>query len=163
MAVAYAKRHKDTYSAVLWLNTRDEDSLKQSFVRLANQILQVHPSASQLSSVDMDGNPDVAIAAVKAWLNLSDNKRWLMIYDNYDNPKDPGNSDPSAMDIRKYLPESYQGSLIIMTQSSQVKIGHSIRLGKLENKRDSLRILSNTSGRKGLMNGKDYLDLGVHL
>ena len=30
LTVAYAKRHKDSYSAVFWLNIKDEDSLKQS-------------------------------------------------------------------------------------------------------------------------------------
>ena len=45
LAVAYAKRHKDNYSAIFWLNIKDEDSLKQSFAKVARQILQEHPSA----------------------------------------------------------------------------------------------------------------------
>ena len=37
LTVAYAKRHKDNYSAIFWLNIKDEeDSLKQSF---ANQLI----------------------------------------------------------------------------------------------------------------------------
>ena len=82
-----------------------------------------------------------------------------MIYDNYDNPKLPGNTDPAAVDIRKFLPESYQGSVIITTRSSQVKIGHPIRIRKLEDVRDSVKILSNASRREGLIDGKDFLDL----
>jgi hypothetical protein len=82
-----------------------------------------------------------------------------MIYDNYDNPKLLGNADPAAVDIRKFLPESYQGSVIITTRSSQVKIGHIIRIRKLENTRDSLKILSNASRREELINGMDFLDL----
>ena len=82
-----------------------------------------------------------------------------MIYDNYDNPKLPGNTDPAALDIRKFLPESYQGAVIITTRSSQVKIGHQIQIRKLESVHDSLEILSNTSRREGLMNGEDYPDL----
>jgi DNA replication protein DnaC len=57
LAVAYAKRHKDNYSAIFWLNIKDEDSLKQSFAKVAKQILREHPSASRLSSVDMKGEP----------------------------------------------------------------------------------------------------------
>jgi len=78
----------------------------------------------------------------------------LLVYDNYDNPKLPGNPDPSAVDIQKYLPESYHGSVIITTRSSQVKIGRRLRVGKLENIEHSLEILSNTSGRDGAMNGE---------
>ena len=159
LAVAYAIRHKDSYSAILCLNIKDEDSVKQSFATVAKQILRQHPSASRLSSVDMKGNLDEIVDAVKAWLSLPNNTRWLMIYDNYDNPKVPGNKDPAIVDIQKFLPESYQGSVIITTRSSQVKIGHSLPVRKLKVVSDSLEILSNTSRREGLIDGKDFLDM----
>src|ERR1700722_16147505 len=161
LTVAYAKRHKDNYSAILWLNIKDEDALKQSFAKVARQIPREHPSASRLSSVDMKENLDEVIDAVKAWLSLPNNTRWLIIYDNYDNPKLPGNMDPVALDIRKFLPESYQGSVIITTRSSQVRIGHTIQIRKLENVRDSLKILSNASRLEGLINSMDFLDLYI--
>jgi hypothetical protein len=159
LTVAYTKRYKDSYSAIFWLNIKDEDSLKQSFAKVAKQILQEHPSASRISGIDTDGDLDRVIDAVKAWLSLPNNTRWLMIYDNYDNPKLPGNTDPAAVNIIKFLPESYQGSVIITTRSSQVKIGHPIRVKKLENLSDSLKILSNVSRREGLIDGKNIPDL----
>jgi hypothetical protein len=159
LTVAYAKRHKDNYSAIFWLNIKDEYSLRQSFAKVARQILQEHPSASRLSSVDIKKEFDEVIDAVKSWLSLPSNTRWLMIYDNYDNPKLPGSTDPASLDIRKFLPEAYQGSIIITTRSSQVKIGHRIHITKLHNVRDSLEILSDTSNREGLMNGEHSLDL----
>jgi hypothetical protein len=157
LSVAYAKRYKDSYSAIFWLNIKDEDSLKQSFARVARQILREHPSANQLSNVDTNKNHDDVVDAVKAWLSRPNNTRWLMIYDNYNNPKLPRSTDPAAIDIRKFLPESYQGSIIITTRSSQVRIGHSIQLRKLTDVCDSLEILSNASRRKGLINGKEHL------
>jgi AAA ATPase-like protein len=159
LAIAYAKRYKDNYSAIFWLNIKDEDSLKQSFAKAAKQILRDHPSASRLGSVDIEENLDGVIDAVKEWLSLANNTRWLMIYDNYDNPKLPDNTDPVAVDIHKFLPESYQGSVIITTRSSQVKIGHTIRIRKLEDVRDSVKILSNASRREGLIDGKGFVDL----
>jgi hypothetical protein len=153
LSVAYAKRHKENYSATFWLNIKDEDSLKQSFTKVAKRILQEHPSASRLSSVDTNGDLSEVVDAVKAWLSLPDNTRWLMIYDNYDNPKVSGNPDPTAVDIRKYLPESYQGSVIITTRSSKVKIGHKMQIRKLENLHDCLAVLENASGREELING----------
>jgi hypothetical protein len=161
LTVAYAKLYKDNYSAIFWLNIKDEVSLKQSFAKVARQILREHPSASPLSSVDMKENLDEVIDAVKAWLSLPNNTRWLIIYDNYDNPKLPGNTDPAVVDIRKYLPESYQGSVIITTRSSQVKIGHSMRVGKLKDVKESLQILSYASGRECNIDGKLYSDLCV--
>ena len=155
LAVAYAKRHKNNYSAIFWLNIKDEDSLKQSFARVARQILREYPSARWLSSVDLK-NLDQVIDAVKAWQGLPYNTRWLMIYDNYDNPKLASNKDPAAVDIAQFLPDVYQGSVLITTRSSQVQIGHLIRITKLQDLRDSLQILSNASYRKGVIDSKLY-------
>jgi hypothetical protein len=161
LSVAYAKRHKHSYSAVFWLNIKDEDSLKQSFAKVAKQISREHPLANRLRIVDGKENPDEVVDAVKAWLSLPNNTRWLIIYDNYDNPKLLGNADPAAVDIRRFLPESYQGCIIITTRSSQVKIGHLIQIRKLEDIRDSLEISSSVSKREGLINGIDFVNLYV--
>ena len=66
LTVAYAKRHRDSYSAIFWLNIKDEDALKQSFANVARQILREHPSASWLSNVDIKENFEVVIDAVSA-------------------------------------------------------------------------------------------------
>ncbi|KAG4429439.1 hypothetical protein IFR05_015080 [Cadophora sp. M221] len=158
LAVAYAKRHKDDYSAIFWLNIKDEDSLKQSFARVARQILREHPSARWLSNVDMK-NLDEVIDAVKEWQGLPYNTRWLMIYDNYDNPRLVSNKDPAAVDITKFLPQVYQGSVLITTRSSEVEIGRLIQVTKLRDVRDSLQILSNTSRREGILDDADATKL----
>jgi hypothetical protein len=157
LSIAYAKRHRENHSAIFWLNAKDENSLKQSFAKIAGQILREYPSASYLSSLDLQGKPDKMVYAVKAWLSLPNNTRWLLVYDNYDTPKFPGNVDPTALDIRKYLPESYQGSVIITTRSAQVGIGHRIRVKKLENVHDCLEILGNASMRYVSADGEWFL------
>src|SRR5438045_8867232 len=111
----------------------------------------------------MKGNLDEVIDAVKSWLSLPNNTRWLMIYDNYDNPKLASNIDPAAVDIRKFLPESYQGSVIITMRSPQVRIGHRIQITKLKNLQESLEILLNSSRRERLINGGHFLDLWMQL
>ncbi|KAL5327530.1 hypothetical protein ACEPPN_005229 [Leptodophora sp. 'Broadleaf-Isolate-01'] len=126
LAATYTKRHKDSYSAIFWLNINDKDTLKQSFVKVIKRIQRDYPSATRLSNIDTNQSLDEVVDAVKAWLSLRNNTRWLMIYDNYDNPKLPGKTDPTAVDISKFLPESYQGSIIITTRLSQVRIGHLI-------------------------------------
>jgi NB-ARC domain len=153
LAIAYTKRHKEKYTAVFWLNANDGDSLQLSFRDIAQQVLENHPSASRLASVDLD-DLDQVVHTVKAWLGLQNNTRWLMIYDNYDNPRTPGNAaDRSALDIRRFLPGSDHGSIVITTRSSQVSQGHRIHVQKLLDVREGLEILSYTSGRKGIENG----------
>lgn len=76
------------------------------------------------------------------------------MFDNYDNPKVPGNADPGVVDIRQYLPEAHHGSVIVTTRSSKVSVGRRVKVGKLEDVRDSLQILSDASNREGVMDGE---------
>ncbi|KAI1324941.1 hypothetical protein F5Y16DRAFT_379657, partial [Xylariaceae sp. FL0255] len=94
----------DNYSAIFWINIKDEDFLKQSF---------------------------------------------LLVYDNYDNPKLPftTTTEPTVIDIRKYFSEAYQGLIIITTRLSQVKIGYTLQMAKLRNLDNSLEILRTTLKR----------------
>ncbi|KAH8595393.1 hypothetical protein B0O99DRAFT_155706 [Bisporella sp. PMI_857] len=163
LAVAYAKQHKDNYSAVFWLNIKDKNSLMQSFVKIAKQISREHPTVSWLSNVATKENLDEVVDAVKAWLSLPSNTRWLIIYDNYDNPKIAGNTDPNSVDIYTFLPESHQGSIIITTRSSQVELGCCIQIRKLGNVGDSLVILSSVSRRQELVNDPDAVKLAEEL
>jgi AAA+ ATPase superfamily predicted ATPase len=50
LCVAYAKRHKDNYSAIFWLNTKDEDSLKQSLAKPASPRVQLLEILSRFST-----------------------------------------------------------------------------------------------------------------
>ena len=116
LAIEYIRKHKEKYTAIFWLNANDEDSLRLSFRGIAQQVLKYHPSTEILSSVDLEGDLDGVVRAVKAWLDLQDNTRWLMVYDNYDNPRTANHSDRSTVDVRQYLPESDRGSVIITTR-----------------------------------------------
>lgn len=128
MAIEYARRHKEKYTAIFWLNANDEDSLKLSFRDVAQQILRDHPSTSMLANVDLEGELDQVVNAVKAWLSLRMNTGWLVLYDNYDNPRTPDSSDRSAVDIRLYFPRTDHGSIIITTRSSQVTQGQRLHI-----------------------------------
>jgi AAA+ ATPase superfamily predicted ATPase len=154
LAVAYAKRHRNDYSAVFWLNSKDEGTLKQSFAKMVKRIFRDHPSSTYLKTVVGSGDLDEAVNATKRWLSNPGNNRWLLVYDNYDEPKLTGNKDPRAFDIRPFLPEAYQGAIVITTRSSQVKIGYLIPMRKLQDIQHSLEILSHTSGRRDLSNGE---------
>ncbi|ETS76266.1 hypothetical protein PFICI_11653 [Pestalotiopsis fici W106-1] len=150
LTVAYAKQYRDEYSAIFWFNIKDETSIRQSFAKVAKQILQQHPDASHLGSLDLERNDSEIVEAVKAWLSLPNNTRWLVVYDNYDNPKLPNSTDTTGIDIRRFFPVAYQGSIVITTRLSQVDIGYRIRIKKLEDMDDSLMILLATSGRSNL-------------
>jgi tetratricopeptide (TPR) repeat protein len=187
LAAAYIKRHHTDYSAVVWLNARDETSLKQSFAHAAERILQQHPSTVYIQNAIKDRDLDQITDAVKRWLGEIRNNRWLAIYDNYDDPKfhkstsgqetskengkgEPGTaslesqiSPEKGFDIRPFFPSTYQGAIIITTRSSDVRLGEVVRVGKLKDIHDSLRILASTSHRQGLDNDDAALRLAQRL
>ena len=156
LAIAYAKAHRSEYSAIFWLNIKDEISVKQSYTRIARQILREYPQAGQFGAIMDESRLDeaTAVAAVKRWLEHTKNTQWLMIFDNYDNPRMSGDADSSAVNIEEFLPEAYHGSMIITTRSARVNIGQPLRVTKMEDVRDSLRILSDASGREDAMKGQ---------
>lgn len=154
LALAYARRYRNDYSAVFWFNIQDEVLLKQSFVKAAKRILQYHPSALRLVGLDLTGNLDSVVESVNAWLGELDNTRWLAIFDNYDNPKLRDVEDPAAVDIRRYLPEADQGSVIITTRSARVTIGEFMSIPKLAIREESVDILSSMSRRELSLEGK---------
>lgn len=181
LAIAFAKRYRAKFSAVVWLDARDEATLKQSFVKTGERILQEHPSITYLEQAVANQDVDGVVKAVKRWFDESSNKLWLIIYDNYDHPQLGGTSgldnsvhdteDESELagsseqttslavkpfDIRPFLPWSYHGAIIVTTRSSTVKIGQTIRLGKLKCIEDSLQILESTSNRQHLGQGNEH-------
>lgn len=145
LAVTYIKRYRDKYSAIFWLNIKDEISIQDSFIKVASQIVQQHPDASSLGALNLQKDRNEVIEAVKAWLSLPNNTKWLLVYDNYDNPKSEVKSD--GIDIEQYLPGAFQGSMIITTRLSDIDIGQQIAIRKLEAIEDSLEILATTSHR----------------
>jgi hypothetical protein len=170
LAIAYMKRHRDDYSATIWLNARDETSLNQSFRDAAVRILREHPHLTYMQMAVSDKDSDASLA-VKRWLDESRNGQWLLVYDNYDHPKMGSDAREAAVDtasssdqlgevdceagydIRHHLPDTDHGAVIVTTRSSTVQIGELLRLQKLRKTEDSLRILESTSGRKGTQNG----------
>ncbi|EXL39973.1 hypothetical protein FOCG_17423 [Fusarium oxysporum f. sp. radicis-lycopersici 26381] len=176
LTIAFVKRNHAHYSAVFWMNATDEETLKQSFLKAAERILQEHPFVVYLERAVAHQDVDETVKAVKRWLSQrSNNNRWLIIYDNYDHPRFSGNAGMDAhmhdaksqsthkrsswqndgivlkaFDIRPFFPESHHGAIIVTTRSSTVKLGLTMRLSKLKRINDSLQILESTSNRERL-------------
>jgi hypothetical protein len=161
LALTYAQRHRDEYSAVFWVNSKDVDALKQGYAAAARRIYREHPSLVHLKTVAEGSSLDDAVEAVKRWLSDPQNKRWLVIYDNYDTPKLPGHNEPGTFDIRPFLPKAHHGAVLITTRSSQLRLGPLVAVKKLQNIEHSLTILSHASGRDGLSSSRRNLPLIV--
>ena len=125
-------RSRASYLAVFWSNIQDETLIKESFAKAAKRILRYYPSANRLSSVYLNGDLNEVVEAVNACLGEVGNTRWLAIYDNYDSPKVRGTEDAAAVDIGRFLPDADQGSVIVTTRSSQLRVDNAFRCGTLQ-------------------------------
>lgn len=84
----------------------------------------------------------------RQWLSQQGNDKWLIVYDNYDNPRLPGIDNATGYDIRAYFPSRAQGSILITTRSPRLTFGKQLRVTKLQDIDQSLVILTTRSGRK---------------
>ncbi|VUC28876.1 unnamed protein product [Clonostachys rosea] len=175
LSVAYAKSYEQHYSAVIWLNAKDETSLRQSFSQAAERIWQHHASLGHMRVALESGNSEQILAAVKQWLDQPNNVRWLLIFDNYDNPEfgsiDAGggtqrqsrNKVPAGYDIRSYFPYNYQGAIIVTTRIPIIGVGEMLPLGKFQHISASLELLSMASHREEVLQDPAAIELVRHL
>jgi hypothetical protein len=155
-AIHFAYQYRQDYTAVLWFNAKDEDTLRQSFVRNANRLPKGAIPLNLLDSLTDLSSLQNLVQAVKQWFDQPRNDRWLLIFDNVDNPMISQNRDNSSYDILPYFPEAAHGSIIVTTRWSSLDIGKLVELKKLEDTRDeqpSLSILVQTSRRDDLEHG----------
>ena len=147
LAVTFLKQQRDTYSAIFWLNGKNENVLKQSFTNMAKRLYDNYPSSTLLRTAAESKDADQVVGAMKRWLSTKGNIQWMLVFDNIDNPKLPGIKDPQAYDIESYFPEAHQGFILITTRHSRLKLGKVIPIKKLQNPQESIAILAHMSGR----------------
>jgi hypothetical protein len=145
LAIAYAKRHRYSYSSIFWLNANNEATLNNSLRALANRILP----PETVNKLD----DDQLWVHVSNWLSKLDNTRWLLIFDNHD--------DPDQYEITKYYPSVAHGSIIITTRRPDRVNGEKIKVPSMAKEEEGLRILATRSGRENVISGKSASQEGV--
>jgi hypothetical protein len=137
LAIAYAKLHDDTYTSIFWLNATSEITVKTSLKSIVQCFLEVH-EYERLDDEQM-------LLRVRRWLSDLANRRWLLIFDNYD--------DPELFDIRQYYSHAAQGSIIITTRLPDLVGSTQVYVQPLEHVDDSLQILATRSQRQNIQIG----------
>lgn len=146
MAVDFARRNKDAFSAVFWLDGRSEDQVKQSLAKCADRIPEVHITNSSASGPYSRDDLDAIVANVMEWLAQPDNTQWLLIFDNVDQEYKQGGA-TGAYDIDQYLSADH-GSVLITTRLSRMRqLGESRLLMKVSSEL-SKAILERWYGRE---------------
>jgi ATP/maltotriose-dependent transcriptional regulator MalT len=144
LSIQFARKFVDTYSSVFWLNGKDKDTLKASLAALAAQVVENYTPPSVNDAQEQERMAQ----QVRQWLSRPDNDRWLVLYDNYDDPRLPGMDTSTGYDIRHFFPHRAHGSILITTRSPRLTYAKQLRLNKIDNVDQSLSILAARSGRE---------------
>ncbi len=162
LGLHFARQHHQRYSAVIWLNASSEVTLKVVYISLAQRIRRHNRQReAEQSELTEQLKEEQAVQLVRQWLSQAENKTWLLIFDNYDDPRLPGIRSTTGYDIRPFFPYSTQGSILITTRSSRITFAKSVRLNKLDDLNQSLAVLTRRSGRQ-TQEGECIRSLGIN-
>src|SRR6266566_410547 len=96
IAVEYAYRYRDEYTAVLWVNAASREILTSDFASIANLL--------DLPEKDQP-NQNIAMKAARQWLQTATG--WLLIFDNV-----------SAMNmVHDFLPSGARGHILMLSHT----------------------------------------------
>lgn len=150
LSIHFARKFVDAYSSIFWLSGKDESTLKAGLAELAAQVVENRISPS----VDDAQEGERMVQQARQWLSQPGNDKWLVVYDNYDDPRLPGMDNSTGYDIRHFFPHRAHGSILITTRSPRLTYAKQLRLNKLDNIDQSLSILATRSGRE-ISGGKE--------
>ena len=113
LAIAYARKYQERYSAILWLNGNSRDTLVQSLAAFAKDI---GIDGTRESIISPGQELWAKVNAVLRWLARDGNHRWLLVFDNVDQDYQAETEDQQAYDIESFFPASDHGAILITTR-----------------------------------------------
>ena len=148
LAIEFARKYRQNFSAVFWIDGSSQEKLKRSIANLANQLPQ-HQLLERAKLYAQEPHKELerAVEDVLSWFSQSSNEQWLLIYDNVDREISAEVSDPEAFSLRKFLPEADQGCILITSRLTNLWHlgGVDIRVGPVSELQGE-NILTNSVG-----------------
>jgi len=89
IALEYCQQARQQYRGVFWVNSSSPSTLTQALVSIAYEI---HPAAMETLSDD-DAKVAFTLQTLEQWKD-----RWLMVFDNYDDPA-------TFSDVERFVPQ----------------------------------------------------------
>jgi len=138
LAIAYANDHCNDYESIFWLNAASEATLKESFRTTAEVIFDVQePGVLEVEQ---------SLIYTRRWLSDKKNTKWLLIFDNYDNP--------DQFNIEKYYPATSHGAIMVTTRLPHRVTGRTVKIQPLKDIEEGLAILQTRSQRDNVKSGR---------
>ncbi|KAL2818898.1 nucleoside phosphorylase domain-containing protein [Aspergillus granulosus] len=158
LAIYFARKHQTDFTAIFWLNGKDQSALLSSLSSCLPQI----PGQPMDFNAANEEEVEQRASQVLKWLAMPDNARWLLIFDNIDQyspaqEHDPCEDDHREYDIYKFFPKADHGSIIITSRlQGLTELGRSFPVQKLRHK-DATQLLLQSTG----FSAEDILQIGA--
>jgi hypothetical protein len=107
LAVAFATKWAEQFTSIFFIQGENKETLNQSMSRALDQIWEKWSTASGRPQ-NKPPKSDAINELVLKWLAISQNQRWLVIFDSVDETKD--------YEIADFIPNGQHGSIIITTR-----------------------------------------------
>ena len=147
LALEFARKHREAFSAIFWLDGSSRDAIRQSIAGIASRlpVTQIGERARNLKRAADE--LDAAIDEVLRWFSLPKNNRWIIVIDNVDRAYPPAGHDPEAFDVEGFFPDTDHGSILITSRLKELKhLGRSHEVDSM-NKAQGTRLLEYKMGR----------------
>jgi hypothetical protein len=161
LAIRFARDHKNDFTAIFWLSGKDRGSLLRSLSLVLPRL------PGQFQTIDAINEEEVEQRArqVLKWLEIPNNRRWLLIFDNIDHysPTVCGAGGAGdGYDIHEFFPKADHGSILITSRLQKLtELGKSFPVQRLESK-DAIQLLLQSSGLSAQnVTGKAEIDPGT--
>ena len=149
LAIEFARKHRDNYTAIFWLDGKSQDILTRSIASIIKRVPSAQQPTRTLKEIEDNGDVKKQAEEALAWLALEGNSNWLLIYDNVDQDtpwcSNAGYEEP--FNIKSFFPRTDRGSIIITTRLRPLReLGRSLQLGVLD-RGDAVAVLAESAGR----------------
>lgn len=169
LALEFARKHQNRFSAVFWINGRTRDAVIRSLSAIAERLVSLKILSLDGEDANDSKKQQRQADAFLEWLALKGNHKWLMIYDNVDkdtmmddtDDADDGNADDGAYPVETFFPKADQGAIIVTTRLQRLQeLGEDISLARMD-PQDALQLLADNAGLAALQDTKDKFSSGA--
>ena len=145
LIITYARKHQETYSAILWLNDNSKDTLLQSLASFATHANINHILKLIVKIIRRSEETAKSANVVFQWLTFKENRRWLVIFDNVDRDYHADVKDSQTYDLEFFFPAVDHDSILITTRLSHLeKFGTATQVTRIDGNQ-ALQIHTNSS------------------
>lgn len=106
LVLQYISLHKLNYLHIFWIDAIDNDSLKQTFEKIAVEV-NLTKELGLKGPKDPEYHNKIT-GAVKSWFEQPGGGRWLLVFDNADNKE-------TLLNIQQLVPQSGRGDVILIS------------------------------------------------